>query len=441
MFLVGAGASLGSGLPDGATLATNIFNLLVGSGEVLAEQSALSKVYDALQYDLRLETFLEILADQVSPEIAFMPFSSLQYAEPCFAHFAILALSASTVITTNQDILFERAVRLGHLHRRIIHLHGRCNEIGSIVTTISQYLGGLERSICKSFSDAIRGRDIIVLGYSGRDRDIMPVLISQPNNIKWLLHRTSEISPELKRACTILGNRLTIESVDSDRWLESRLSSSEKERIRRLRERLPKDHPAPRLFQDYFNSITFLQRNKAIAKVLEHLGDYQDAQVIYSELCRVTAQKDLRLIVDLARVTVINDGHDAGRAILTSLARRRNLSLTMRVKLQLATVDSLRNSSRARQAKRVLAKVDQLLSQNCRAFTTKEFNEFLGYAQSARAGIERLEGKLNSAQRLYLQSERAFSKARDIDGRIDVLTWQSETAQITGDYRPGAESR
>jgi len=151
VFLVGAGASRGAGLPDGAMLATNIFNLPIGSGEVLTNATSLSQVHAALQYELRLETFLEILGDQVSPEVAFQPFASLQHAEPCFAHFAILALSGDVVVTTNQDILFERAARLARLRRRVIHLHGRCDDIGSIVTIVSQYLGGLERSVRESF--------------------------------------------------------------------------------------------------------------------------------------------------------------------------------------------------------------------------------------------------------------------------------------------------
>jgi tetratricopeptide (TPR) repeat protein len=417
-------------------LATNIFNLLIRGGEVLAEASALAKVHAALQYELRLETFLEILAEQVSPEVAFQPFESLQYANPCFAHFAILELSGSAVITTNQDILFERAVRMARLHRRIIHLHGRCDRIGSIVTIISQYLGGLDRSVRQLFCRAIMGKDVLVFGYSGRDRDVMPVLLaSEANSITWLLHDSSRISPELERARAILGKRLTIKTVDSDNWLENRLNSSQKFRIRKLKEELAKDPTTPQLFHDYFSSITFLQRNRAVARVLEHLGAYADARAIYQKLCKSTAEKDAQLVVDLARVTARTNGHEAGRSILLALARRRNLSLPVRVELQLDVADALRNSSRARNAKRVLANVDQLLSRNRQAFATKEFYQSLGRARNARAGIERLEGKLEPAQRLYAQAERAFSKARDIDGRIDVLTWQSETALIRGDIR------
>ena len=436
MFLVGAGASLGAGLPDGAMLATNIFNLLIGSGEVLTNATSLAQVHAALQYELRLETFLEILADQVSPEVAFRPFASLQHAVPCFAHFAILALSGNVVVTTNQDILFERAARLARLRRRVIHLHGRCDDIGSIITIVSQYLGGLERSVRESFRQAVRVRDVVVFGYSGRDRDVMPILVaSEANSIMWLLHSSSRISPELERARAALGERLTIEMVDSNHWLESQLTGSQTDRIRKLIDGYSQNPVLSPPIQDSFSSITFLQRNKAVAKVLEHLGAYADARGIYEELCKITDGKDAQLVVDLARVTARTHGHEAGRQMLVSLARRRKLSLPVRVELQLDNADALRNSSRAREAKRVLSKVDRLLSQNRRAFTVKDFYQSLGWTRNAQAGIERLEGKLSTANRLYTQSERAFSKARDIDGRIDVLTWQSEMALIRGKVR------
>ena len=85
VFITGAGASLGSGLPDGAALATRTFDLLINSGTVVAEARALAKIRVALQHELRLETFLEVLAGEVSAEIAFRPFASMERAAPCFA--------------------------------------------------------------------------------------------------------------------------------------------------------------------------------------------------------------------------------------------------------------------------------------------------------------------------------------------------------------------
>lgn len=440
IFLVGAGASRGSGLPDGSTFATNIFDLLVASGVVLAELPALSKVRTALQYDLRLETFLEVLADELSAEIAFKPFASLLNADPCFAHFAILALSANAVVTTNQDVLLERATRLLGFRRRIVHLHGRCDDISSIVTIVSQYLGGLERSVRDAFKSAIRDRHVVVFGYSGRDRDVMPALVnSRPKSIEWLLHAGSVISPELERARVILGGRLVINSVDSNCWLENHLKGSVRKRIKRLLAAFPKAPLTLPIDRELFRSVAFVQRNKAIAKTLEHLGAYSEAYAIYRALCETTLWKDAQLVVDLARVTARVEGHDAAREILESLVHRRNVSAPVRVQLQLEAVDALRNTSRARQAKAVLVRLDRLLHGDRRAFGYKKLEQSLGWLCSARAGIDRLEGQLSSARRLYAQAERAFSRARDIDGRIDVLTWQSETALISGDFKLALE--
>lgn len=436
-FLVGAGASRGSGLPDGAMLATRIFNLLTEGRPVLVETSAVAKVRAALEHELRLETFLEILAGEVSAEIAFKPFTSLEKAEPCFAHFAILALSRGTLITTNQDILFERAAQLLRSPRRIIHVHGRCDQIASIVTIISQYLGGLDRSIRASFQNVIRGRPVVVFGYSGRDRDVMPALIAaRPKRVEWLLHAGSPISPELERARVILGDRLVIESVDSNQWLESQLTSSERTRIRALATALP-DKPPP-LRYDWFRPITFVQRNRAVARILEHLGAYREALDVYRQLCKAT-KKDARLILDLGRVTARVEGHAAAREIYRSIARRKDLPIQVRAQLQLDDADALRNSSRATEAKLVLEKLERLLHDNRRAFSKKALEQFQGWLQSALAGIDRLEGQVASARQLYARAQRAFSRARDIDGRIDTLTWQSETALISGDVRHALE--
>lgn len=437
IFIVGAGASRGSGLPDGTMLATNIFNLLCAGGSVLASAGALAKIRAALEQELRLETFLEILAGEVSAEVAFRPFASLKNAEPCFAHFAILALSRSAVVTTNQDVLFESAARRLGVRRRIIHLHGQCDRITSIVTIISQYLGGLDRSIRASFRNVIRGKAVIVFGYSGRDRDVMPVLVAaRPERVTWLLHTGSTMSPELEQARSALGDRLTIEWVDSNRWLESHLSSSRRSHFRAIAMNLA-DQP-PSLEEGWFRPITLVQRNRAIAKVLEHIGAYDEAFGIYRELCEGSTE-DAQLLLDFGRVTARVEGHVAAREIYESLARRKHLSVPVRAQMYLEDADALRNTSRATGARKVLKKLQRLLHDHRHAFDKKAFARIQGWSHNAQAGIDRLEGRVASARRLYGKAQRAFSKARDIDGRIDALTWQSETAMILGDLKTAVE--
>ena len=56
-----------------------------------------------------------------------------------------------------------------------------------------------------------------------------------------------------------------------------------------------------------------------------------------------------------------------------------------------------------------------------------------------RAGICRLESRIKMAKRLYQRAELAFSRARDIGGRIEVLTWRAESALMLGEYRRALE--
>jgi hypothetical protein len=96
-------------------------------------------------------------------------------AEPCLTH-CVLAAAGFPVVTTNQDELVERASVLLGARVDVLHLHGLASRPGSIVTMLGQYVDGLPARSVRGMRQRIAGCHLVVLGYSGRDLDVMPHL-------------------------------------------------------------------------------------------------------------------------------------------------------------------------------------------------------------------------------------------------------------------------
>jgi tetratricopeptide (TPR) repeat protein len=443
-FLVGAGASLPapSKLPNGESFSGKIFDLLTRTGPVFLEPEIVSRLRGAVTERIRLEIFLETLASEISPAIAFSPFEMFSRAVPNFNHFAIAMLAPRAIITTNQDLLLEEAAMRLRTPRRIIHLHGRCDNIPSIVTIVSQYLGGLERHLRNSFKSVVAGGNIVIVGYSGRDMDVMPLLVSSaPRKVKWILHTGSSVSPELSHAKEILGRRLEIVCAETGDWLKAHLNQDALRQIKSLvKDAVPVPLRMPPSVQGSFRGIPLGYRNRAIAKVLEHLGEYRQAAGIYQALAGKDHISQPQLLVDLARVRARVAGHDASQKIYARVLKRSSISSDLQAQALLGNIDALRNSSKPVQAARQLASLDQVLKRRkLDQKPDKTYWRLRGWALSARAGICRIESRVNAANRLYGRAELAFSRARDIDGRIEVLTWRAESELILGDYKRSIE--
>ncbi|MGH2911748.1 MAG: SIR2 family protein [Solirubrobacteraceae bacterium] len=132
---------------------------------------------------LQLELVLELLGQNVDPRILVGIFTLLSGAHPTRAHF-LLATYPGDVVTTNQDLLIEAAARQQGVRSDVLHLHGDWRHPGSVVALISQYVVGLKRRIRDRLLEIVRGREVLVLGYSGRDRDVMPYL-AEAGHVRW----------------------------------------------------------------------------------------------------------------------------------------------------------------------------------------------------------------------------------------------------------------
>lgn len=438
-FLVGAGASLGSGLPSGDNFSRRVFDLLLRTGPTKLGSRTIDHLRNIVTQQLRLEIFLEILTSEIPPSTVFKPFELLLSAESNFNHLAIVALSPHAIVTTNQDLLLEKAARLLADHRQIIHLHGQCDDLATIITIVSQYLGGLDRRVRRPFQNEIAGRNVVVLGYSGRDRDVMQSLIdAKPQSVKWLLHTDSVIHPELEHAQQVLGRRLEIISTNTRSWLREHLSQEALVKIEALGIKdAPLSPKMPLSVCAAFRGISPLQRNRAVGRLFEHLGKYREAKRIYQQLRPLRDSDKARRLFDLGRVTARVVGQRAGRKIFLKLGNRSDLPPDIRGHALLNAADTSRNMSSPKEANHQLAKLDQLLRNEKSALTYQAYWKLRGWSLIARAGISRLEGRASTAAKFYGRAKHAFLRARDMDGHIAVLTWTAECELTLGEFERG----
>lgn len=195
-FLCGAGISKNSGLPLAGELQNSILELLPVKASGADVESA---------FPIPFEGFMEDIADNVNVEPIIGIFAT---GWPNVNHWALALLSkvgfARLIVTTNFDLLFERAFNTIGLefHRSVneqqfstiekninsssallIKLHGSADDFDSIRTTLrtvaARTLSTERMSIIRSLFSTGPHELVLVLGYSCSDRyDISPQIES-----------------------------------------------------------------------------------------------------------------------------------------------------------------------------------------------------------------------------------------------------------------------
>jgi len=419
-----------------------MIDLLTETGPVLLEKKVLTDLRAAVATELRLETFFETLASEMAPHLIFQLFRIFRPAEANFSHLALTALSPGAIITVNQDLLLERAALLLRRKPNVLHLHGRCDRIVTIVTLISQYLGGLERSVLRRFRREISGANVVVVGYSGRDRDIMPALLAaKPKSVTWIhhtdpkSHQSPDFSAELERAQRVLGRKLKIIETDTTAWLRLQLGVTQCGRLEQIVRGLSgKQIDVPPAMKNSYRCIAVVRRNRAIAKVLEHIGWYREARHIYLRLRRQAHVTGPRMLLDLGWVNGRIAGFDGGvpRKYYVRARRYPGASPAIRAQALVGEADTLRNTAKPFEALERIQRAEALLR---KMKQDQRYWHLRGWALNARAGIARIEGYPSKALSLYRPAEHSFSEARDISGHIDALTWQAECSLMLGQIK------
>lgn len=184
--LTGAGISVSppSSIPSGDQLMRRTWDRLLRTSFTDADLVMLKQVTDALAKDpppLWLEPLAEILLDHIK---CFTVVASTYVdvsTQRTNANHEMLACLDTTHVTLNMDTLLEAAGASAW------HLHGRWDEPDTIVTTVRQYSDGLPARTQETLKTLLEGARVLVIGYSGRDTDVMPILMeSQPALVHWM---------------------------------------------------------------------------------------------------------------------------------------------------------------------------------------------------------------------------------------------------------------
>ncbi len=231
-----AGAGLSMGAPTCAPLARELVEATFDTFTGPIRRLVGSDIQCLRSYvvGMRLELFLEVLAREIPVETLVGIYGDLDRREPNYNHFAVASLGARSVLTTNQDLFFEEAASIAGAQVQFDHIHGRIDDPRSIVTLLRQLMRGMAESARAQMS-VVRGREVVVMGYSGRDRDVMAALAHfQPRRVTWLTHPQEESwhpPPEVVACKRRLQGAMEFAVVNATSWLASRLSAESRRRL------------------------------------------------------------------------------------------------------------------------------------------------------------------------------------------------------------------
>jgi tetratricopeptide (TPR) repeat protein len=436
--LCGAGVSIPSGMPDGQRIARTAFDLIWRRARAF-DPRARQLIVEALKWsapqepELRLELMLELLANELDPAVLVRVFALLERGAPNVNHVALALSGARRIVTTNQDLLLEEAGRRVGRRRRVLHLHGRFDDPRSIITLLSQYVEGLPPTTNDALLKAVDGRRLVVVGYSGRDRDVMPLLASA-RSITWVHHKTrgrrqAQLATEVGILSAQLGRRFEVEVADTTSFLLDQLNPAARRRARRwpapprARRRLPAQ------VRREYDSLPALGREHAIARILLHVS-----------------APDLALEGVRAARSAHGDGAD-GRMLeadaLLALNQRAEAIHAYHLASDLADdpgrrCAALQNEAHALANSSNYAAARRRLDQARRAVRrVEEGRTRLRLRGRIAALAGRMKGMTDDepgAMRDYARARRAFRAARDLDGIVEATTFGSDMLRSRGRY-------
>jgi hypothetical protein len=320
--LTGAGISIAhpSNMPNGDGLAIIAWGLLVDS--LAAERGGHrvprvagdaegrirgSKIENHEHEGLRLEQLLQIL-EPWYPRPAVLEASGQEINSPLLAvyetvsdnawnfnHLALTRLGVKN-FTVNMDTLIDTLSAT-----EVVHLHGKWSEPESIVSTVTRSLGGLSPRNRAEFSDGLAGKSVLVMGYSGRDQDVLPMFREfPPSRLTWVQYPGDPLEPEVVRiheALRLHGVDVEVVSKTAEDFLAEKLQPMTADLIaQRSLARIPnaQKRAATAHARALVDSIDVRLRWLAFANVLYDLG-------LNLNVSRVLAPQHWRGRLDVAR--------------------------------------------------------------------------------------------------------------------------------------------
>ncbi|MBH0023982.1 SIR2 family protein [Salinibacterium sp. SWN248] len=205
----GAGISLAapSNVPTGDDLMRNTWDRLI-RGLAEAERAVLEPATSAI-HSSPAPIWLEPLAEIVDTRVGERDILVSTYVDVSTqkwnVHHQMLTAMDALQITLNVDTLLEAA------GGEAWHLHGRWDDPASIVTTVRQYSDGLPPKVSLALVAALEHRNVLVLGYSGRDTDVIPILMkTSPKLLHWMHFGSAPVDGRVERLQHQLGGVMSI---------------------------------------------------------------------------------------------------------------------------------------------------------------------------------------------------------------------------------------
>ena len=430
----GAGISIGppSSLPSAADLARKAVDLLLASADIVLDAAAITALAEAIRR-MRLELILERLSLHVDAATLVQVYSMLRGAALNFNHLALAAADLAVVVTTNQDILLEAAADRLFQRREVVHLHGRCDRPETIVTMLSQYMSGLDPEMARRLRDAIEDQHLLVMGYSGRDPDVMEVIEeARPARVRWLLHTGAEVSPELAKLRRRLGTTLEIETASAADALAALLSPEQRAAVDHA---LAGESERPRDVtpetRERFAAIDRVDRNLGLASILTQAAHYDEAGRVFAALGGLRSGTPIAVRLAAATALAHQMRFDEAIDAYETVAGAPDASPLQRCFALMGEVGALRDTSRGARAAAKLRQLDELLAL---APPSRQRSRLHGRAASEGAGIARVEGDLGAALAGYSAAWQAFSDSRDLGERLESVVWRADVLRLQGRY-------
>jgi len=437
--LCGAGVSVGSGLPDGQEMARLAFDLVVdGSG--VYSHTAVAAVHEALSWPsngepaLRLELVLDLMARHVQADVLAGVYSSVLGAAPCLAHYAVAA-AGMPVLTTNQDELIERAAVMLGVSVNVLHLHGRTSQPGSIVTMLSQYVNGMPAGLARETKHHVTGKNLLVVGYSGRDLDVMPYLYGAAS-VTWIHYQPGNGPPPAAEVCalqTALGSRMSvIASAHPVQWILDRLPSATQHMAavaaRGLLAAAGQGGVTSSALAE-FREIGLIERRLAVARILLHIGQ---AKTAHEGLLRAArSHRDNPQIQLMIADSLVSLQQRSASLRRYSKAAAMSTDPRIRASAMLGSAHTHANSGKYPKALQYL--------RQARAFADQISDERTRVQQEAwisalQARICAVTDDEDSAIRLYRQVAVLAGKIGNLDLRVTALVFGSDLLRSRGLY-------
>jgi len=162
---------------------------------------------------IRHEEFIELIYRTIG-NLAIGALDCLKPGEPNPNHLFLaggLGQYFDIILTTNQDLLIEKALKINPLNiteqgdkiyknGTLIKLHG-CVEIPeSVITILRRLIRGLPEEREKQLREIIKEKHVLFVGYGGRDEDIFRILMgSECRGIYWNIKPGSKVDEQVER--------------------------------------------------------------------------------------------------------------------------------------------------------------------------------------------------------------------------------------------------